>query len=338
MTVSVRAGDVSRALNTITGGRLPENLGDLFSGKNPFVMIKSSSIPGKSVMEIPGLVYGDPDMEIRKMAVTMTLTESHFELAGSMNIDAIVAHHPVADAANSGGVTLKNYCDLYNIAIFELHEAFHGLHPGIPFLHGHIPFRVEIAYGNMPGNIFFAGKALEEVITLGDMIDRLNRFMGTGDEQKLLSAERKIRGSHEISETIVSTGVRILAGQRNSRVITVLHIFPHTGFTPDHLEQAAREHPGADTVLASISRVKDGHPLVTKARELGLNFVVGSCHALEIYENGLPLAVALNELLPGVETYIFKERVTATPLNAFGSKTIREYAQSIAGKYLLNQN
>jgi hypothetical protein len=268
----------------------------------------------------------------------MTLTESHFELAGSMNIDAIVAHHPVADAANSGGVTLKNYCDLYNIAIFELHEAFHGLHPGIPFLHGHIPFRVEIAYGNMPGNIFFAGKALEEVTTLGDMIDRLNRFMGAGDEQKLLTAEREIRGCPEITETTVATGAGILAGQRTSRVNTVLHIFPHTGFTPDHLDQAAREHPEADTVLASISRVKNGHPLVTKARELGLNFVVGSCHALEIYENGLPLAIALNELLPEVETYIFRERVTATPLNGFGSKAIREYARSIAGKYLLDKN
>lgn len=338
MSKPTRARDVVTALDKITGGRLPVSLADLFSGQNPFVLIKSSSIPGKAVMEIPGLVYGNPDMEIKKMAVAMTLTESHFELANSMNINAIVAHHPVADAANSGGVTLKNYCDLYNIAIFELHEAFHGLHPGIPYLHGHIPFRVDIAYGGVPGNIFFAGKALDEVSTLGDIIDRIDRFMGTGEEHRLLSAERRCRECAEISETVVATGAEILAGLRDSRVKTVLHFFPHTGFTPDHLDQAVREHPGADTVVASISRVREGHPLVEKARQLGLNFIQGNCHAVEIYENGMPLAVALKELLPGVETYIFRERVTATPVENFGSGMIRDYAGTMARKYLLKKS
>ncbi len=63
----------------------------------------------------------------------MTMTEGSIELAGATGVDAIVAHHPIAEAANSGGVILKNYLDLYNVAAFELHEAFHGLHPGIPF-------------------------------------------------------------------------------------------------------------------------------------------------------------------------------------------------------------
>lgn len=335
MTEPFYVRDVVDALDTITGGRLPGNLSDLFSGQNPFVVIKPSSIPGKAIMEIPGLIYGDPDMEIRKMAITMTLSENHFELAGSMNIDAIIAHHPIADTANSGGVALKNYCDLYNIAIFELHEAFHGLHPGIPYLHGHTAFRVETAYGGIPGNIFFAGKALKEINNLGDIVKRINSLMGTETEHRLLSAERKCRGCPEIAETVAVTGAQILAGDSGSMVDTILHIFPHTGFTPKHLEQAAREHPGADTVLASISRVKNGHPLVAKARELGLNFVLGNCHAMEIYENGLPLAAALNNLLPGIEIYIFKERVTATPLGKFGSATIRDYARVMARNYLL---
>lgn len=331
------ARDVVKALQTITGGRLPEKLSDLFGGRSPFVMIKSSGIPGKAVMEIPGLVYGDPDREIKKIAVAMTLTENSFELAGAMNIDALIAHHPIADAANSGGVTLKNYCDLYQLAIFELHEAFHGLHPGIPFLHGHTPFRVEIAYGGMPGNIFFAGRTLSGVGTLGDMVNRINEFMGIETEEKMLSDEKNCRGCPEICETIVATGARILAGSSDSRVDTILHIFPHTGFSPDHLEQAVREHPEADTVLASISRVREGHPLVERAVELGLNFILGNSHAMEIYENGLPLANALNELLPGVETYIFRERVTATPLMGFGSPRIRDYAGMIAADYLLER-
>ncbi|WP_186304272.1 Nif3-like dinuclear metal center hexameric protein, partial [Staphylococcus epidermidis] len=103
----------------------------------PFVIKKSSNLPGKEIIETPGLVYGDRNREVKKIAVTMTMTEGSIELAGATGVDAIVAHHPIAEAANSGGVTLKNYLDLYNISAFELHEAFHGLHPGIPFLHGH---------------------------------------------------------------------------------------------------------------------------------------------------------------------------------------------------------
>jgi len=158
----VTARDVVAALDTITGGRLPKDKEEMYSGKNRFVVMKSSNLPGKSVVETPGLVFGDPDQEIKKLAVVMTMTESQIELAGSTGVDAIVAHHPIADACNSGGVLMKTYLGLYKIAAFELHEAFHGLHPGIAFLHGHASYRTEIAYGGVPGNVMNVGKALDE--------------------------------------------------------------------------------------------------------------------------------------------------------------------------------
>ncbi|MFZ5632536.1 MAG: Nif3-like dinuclear metal center hexameric protein [Bacillota bacterium] len=329
--------DVVAALNTITGGRVPVNLPDLFSGNNPFVVIKSSNIPGKEVTEIPGLVYGNPDQPVHKLAVLMTLTETAIELAGATGVDAIVAHHPIADAANCGGVTMKNYLGLYGIAAFELHEAFHGLHPGLSYLHGHRAFRVEIAYGGIPGNIMYVGKALPEVKTPGDILSRLRDLMCLEEEHSMLKVEREVRCCPVVEETNVVTGGRILCGTPDSKVETILHIFPHTGFTPAHLERAVREHPEIDTLLASISRVPEDHPLTRKARELGLNFVVGNSHAMEIFENGLPLALALQRLLPEVEVVLFRERYTSTPLKNFGSAAIQEYAGMIVDGYLLKK-
>ena len=326
--------DVLTALNTITGGRVLLSLDDLFSGENPFVMLKTSNIPGKEVMEMPGLVFGRLEKPVRKLAVLMTMTESAIELATATGVDALVAHHPIADAANSGGVTLKNYLGLYGINAFELHEAFHGLHPGIAYLHGHQVFRVEIAYGGIPGNIMNVGKALPEVKTLRDILKRLDIFMGLEQEQEMLRAERSVRDCLKIEETNVVTGGKIICGEPDAYVETILHIFPHTGFTPEHLEQAIREHPEIDTVLASISRVPEGHPLLNKVKELGLNFIVGNSHALEILENGLPLALALQKLLPEVEVVMFRERCTSTPLQAFGSPAIQEYARMIVNQYL----
>ena len=170
----MKVKDLIKLLDDITGGRVVKDISDIFTGKNPFVVIKSSNIPGKSVMETPGLVYGDPEAEVKKVAVTMTLTEGNIELAGATGVNAIIAHHPIADAANSGGVTLSYYLNLYNIAVFELHEAFHGLHPGISYFHGHKPFRVDLWYGGIPGNIVYVGKALDEITTLGDILERLN--------------------------------------------------------------------------------------------------------------------------------------------------------------------
>ncbi len=212
--------DVVETLDRITGGRVCVSASDLFSGRNRFVVTKSSGLPGKAVTETPGLVFGDPRKEVRKLAVSMTLTESQVELAGATGVDAIVAHHPVADAANCGGVTMKVYLGLYGIAVLELHEAFHGLHPGIAFLHGHKPFRVDIAYGGIPGNVMSVGRALDDVKTAGDVLRRLSLFMGYDVEGRMLAAERELRGCAAVEEAAAATGACILHGSESSRAAT----------------------------------------------------------------------------------------------------------------------
>lgn len=331
MKKSITVNDLEKALDVITGGRV------ITSGnrKNPFVVTKSSDIPGKAVTETPGLVVGDPDQPVRKVAVMMTLTESAIELAGASGVDAMVAHHPVADGANSGGVLLRTYLGLYNLAVLELHEAFHGLHPGIAYLHGHDASFVDIKYSNIPGNILFVGNPLQGVKTLKDMLSRLDTFMDLDTESELLKSEQQIRGSKDIEETAVCTRGVILEGNPENEVKKVMHIFPHTGFTPVHMERALSQHPGVDTVLATISRVFPGHELVEKAKELGLNFIVGNSHSLEIMENGLPLARAISMLLPDIEVVIFKERMTSIPLDSFGGAKIQDYARQMAEKYLV---
>ncbi|MFO7686950.1 MAG: Nif3-like dinuclear metal center hexameric protein [Desulfobacterales bacterium] len=322
--------DVLKALDKVCAGRLIKNAEDAFGQGNPFVVVKTSHLPGKAVAETPGLVVGSPDKPVRKLAVSMTLTESQIELAGATGYDAIVCHHPVADAASSGGVPLRGYVGLYDLAIFEAHEAFHGRHPGIAHIHGHQPFRVEIAYGGLPGNIMFVGKVLEDVNTVGDILDRLETFCDFAKEGSFLEMERQARECREINETCIAVFPQILCGSRDARVNTVVHFFPHTGFTPDHLRQVKREHPDIDTAIVSISRVKSDHLLVKTASELGLNMIAGNSHALEILENGLPLAFALQELLPEVEVSLFRERVTSVPISSFGSQTVRQYGRTMA--------
>ncbi|MCL2442469.1 MAG: Nif3-like dinuclear metal center hexameric protein, partial [Treponema sp.] len=78
-------------------------------GNNPFVVTKSSDIPGKAVTELLGLIWGDSEMKVKNIAVIMTLNESAIELAAATGVNVIVAHHPIADASNSGGVLLKFY-------------------------------------------------------------------------------------------------------------------------------------------------------------------------------------------------------------------------------------
>lgn len=329
--------DVLQALDTITGGRCLKNTAEIADGRNRFVISKTSDIPGKACLETPGLIYGNLAAPVKKIAVTMTLTECNIELAAATGVDAIVAHHPIMDAANSGGVTLRNYLDLYGISVFELHEAFHGLHPGIAFIHGHQSFRVDISYGGIPGNVLYVGKALQEVGTLGDILDRLNAFMGFDEEHALLQAERQTRCCSEIMETNVALSGEILAGSRTSAVSTVIHVFPHSGFTPEHLIRAKSEHPEADTLLMSISRVRQSNPLVTKAQELGMNVIAGNSHAMEILENGLPLAVAIHSLLPETDVVLFRERITSTPIARVGTKAVRAYAAEMAERFLLPQ-
>lgn len=338
LQMQIKVKDVINVLDDITGGRVVRGTEDLFSGRNPFVVMKSSNIPGKSVMEIPGLVYGDPEAKVNKIAVVMTLTESCIELAAATGVDLIVAHHPVADAANSGGVTLKNYLGLYGINVIELHEAFHGLHPGISYLHGHRAFRVDIKYGGVPGNILYVGKVLDGIKTLGDILDRLDKMMDIERELKLSECEKSLYGCGDVIDSVTAVRGEILVGTPETQVNTVLHIFPHTGFTPEHLEMAKSEHPEADTVLATISRTRRDSRLVAKAKELGLSFICGNCHSMEVFENGLPLAYALRSYLPeDVRIVIFRERITSIPMECVGSSSIKGYAAYIAENYLVKK-
>jgi len=332
--MSYRVKDVLKALNDLSGGRCVMERDGWANGNNRFVITKSSDIPGKAVTELPGLIWGDPDMEVKKIAVMMTLNESAIELAAATGVNVIIAHHPIADASNSGGVLLKIYLELYGIAVFELHEAFHGLHPGIPFLHGHKPFFTSIIYGGIPGNIVYVGDALPEVKTVGDMVDRLNRFMTVETDDKMLAAERTIKGCESITEASVAARCKIVLGDRDKSIRKVIHMFPHTGFSTTHLESLMADNPEADTLLATISHVYPGNALISKAKEIGLGFVCGNSHAMEIFENGLPMAYAIRQCLPQAEVVIFRERVTSTPLDEFGSGIIRDYAKDMAVNYL----
>ena len=87
--MTVRVKDVLQALDDLTNGRCLKTPGDWASGKNPWVVTKSSNIPGKAVVEMPGLIWGDPEMEVKKIAVMMTMTESAIELAAATGVDAL---------------------------------------------------------------------------------------------------------------------------------------------------------------------------------------------------------------------------------------------------------
>ena len=326
--MSYKVKDITTALNNLTGGRCEQK-----TGNERFFVTKSSGI-GKDVTEKPGLVYGDPEMPVAKIAVTMTLNESAIELAAATGINAIVAHHPIADAASSGGVPLKTYLDLYKISVFEVHEAFHGLHPGISYLHGHKPSFVSTSYGNIPGNIVYVGDPLPEVKTVGNIVDRLDDFMDTKKESQILGSLWNIYDTNEIQETSVSAKSKILLGDRSSPVSKVLHVFPHSGFNAKHLKSVKMENPSIDTMLTTISRVYPGHELVDQAGDMGLSLVCGNSHGQEIYENGIPLAFALQKQLPKAEIVMLHDRVTSTPLNKFGSLKIRNYGKTMAENHL----
>ncbi|MCK5165613.1 MAG: hypothetical protein KAQ72_17980 [Desulfobacula sp.] len=331
----ITAQKVLKALNRITDNRIPAQDIPKKPGNHPFILEKNSGIPGKAILETPGLVVGNLDKPIATMGIGMTLTENMIELAGALDLDAILVHHPVADAASSGGVPLKPYLELYNLALFELHEAFHGLHPGIAFLHGHTVLDSDHCFGGIPGNIIFLGKALPEIHSAKDIIRRLNDFMAFEKEHEVLDAEIKIRACPSMKETTLTAVPKILNGAPDSPVENVLHIFPHTGFTARHLEQALDQYPETDTIITSISRVLETSDIVAKARSMGLTLIIGNSHAHEIFENGLPLACALRYELPHVELMMLRERVTAVPLKQFGNSKIQNYGQQMA-KYLTN--
>jgi len=328
----IRVKDVLTALDVITGGRIVKGPA-CCSGNNPFVVTKSSGIPGKAVTETPGLVWGDPEMEVARIGVMMTLTESAIELAGATGVNCLIAHHPVAEAANMGGVLARDYLNLYGIAVMELHEAFHGLHPGIAWLHGSKAVKVHIKYGGVPGKIVWFGEALPEVPTLGAFIDRLAALMDFALEEKILRAESEMRACPGLQETSVAARAAIYCGEPGDRLGRTITVFPHTGFSGDDLVQAVAEYP-ADTVVCCISRPRPGDSLVSKARELGLRLVAGNSHAVEILENGVPLAYAVSRQLPGMEVRVFRERMLSYPLDRCGNPELIAYARRMAENHL----
>ncbi|MFG2054230.1 Nif3-like dinuclear metal center hexameric protein [Micromonospora sp. NPDC048930] len=324
--------DVVAALDGLTGGRITSCDG----GRNPWVISKDSGIPGKAVTERPGLVWGVSDRPVRRLAVAMTITEHHIELANASGVDAIVAHHPIADAASSGGVALADYLSLYGVAVLECHEAFHGLHPGMAYLHGHRPFYVNAAYDGVHGLVVMVGRPLPGVITVGDVLSRLNTGLERSLDMRILEGERAARQCADLVDSATAPGLRVLAGALDDPLgDVVLHAFPHTGFGEKHLAQLLAEHPTISTVIFSISAAAPDSAVVASAAARGLNVLVGTSHASEIFENGLPLAFGLSALLPDVDVVLFRDRVVSIPINSVGTGPLREYGRTMAHDHLL---
>ncbi len=331
----MRVKDILAALDSITGGRCVKLASDYASGNNPFVLTRTSNIPGKAVTELPGLVWGDPEMGVKKAAIMMTMTESAIELAAATGVDALIAHHPVADAANSGGTLIRTYMGLYHMAVFELHEAFHGLHGGGAFLHGHTPIFRDIDFGGIRGNVVYVGDIFPEIHTARDWMERLETLMDTEADMRMLEKEQEIRGVQGLQETSVAARCALLAGEPETPIKRAIHMFPHAGFQPEHIDMLLDMFPDIDTLIAVSSRVDAEHPIAQKARSKGLAFLCGNSHALEVFENGLPLAKALKQRLPGLEIVIFRERMVSVPESEFGSGAIQKYARDMADQFLL---
>ncbi|SFL59151.1 hypothetical protein SAMN03159341_107270 [Paenibacillus sp. 1_12] len=72
----------------------------------------------------------------------------------------------------------------------------------------------------------------------------------------------------------------------------------------------------ADTLPASICRVRQDSKLTGEAHELEPQLMIGNRRTLEIYKNGLPLAFALEVLLPDVEVMVYRDRVSSQPVTS----------------------
>lgn len=324
--------NVVDCIDTITGGRLSTFRGDI----NPWAVVKDSGIIGKSVREMPGLVWGDLQGSVGRLGVAMTLSEHHIELAHAIGVDAILTHHPVADGASSGGVPIRDYLSLYGIALLECHEAFHGLHPGIGYIHGHHAYYSDPAYQGKHGVVVTAGRPLPGVETIGDIFDRLDHMLERDMDRRVLAAEREIRNNNELVDSLTSTGFTVLHGELTSPLgSTILHVFPHTGIDQYELDCLLSEHPDAGTLLLSISSSVPHSSLVRRAAQRGLNVVVGSTHPSELLENGMPLSFALSEMLPAVDVFLFRDRVVATPITAVPDGPISQYGKQMASEHLI---
>lgn len=326
--------DVLNMLNHISKGKLVNSYEDFKFSKDSYAVEKSSVIDDESAEEMSGLIYGDPMMEVKKIAVVMTLTESAIELAAFTHVNVIIVHHPINEGDRQGSISYKNYLSLYNIAVFELHEAFHGLHPGIPWLHGYNVVNSFFNYRGITGNTAYIGRTFDNINTLGDILKRLEKFMDVRNENSPINEDIESDECRNLCYVSTDIGDKILNGNINSPVKNLLHIFPHTGFNDEDLEKVFIEFPYIDTVLVSISHIYEGNPLLDKSRELGLNFICGNSRTMEVYENGLPISYALKKYMPHVEVVIFRESTTSIPLESISTKGLKEYGEYIASKYL----
>lgn len=329
------AHDILLALDRICSGRVVLTPNDLMHEHNQDVVTKTSHIPGKTVTELPGLIFGGERHRIGSVGLAMTMTENVIELAGGLGLDALIIHHPVADAASSGGVLIDDYLNLYGLALFELHEAFHGNHPGVAYLHGFNATTIHAGYKGRYGVNVYVGATLDGVDTLGDVLDRLWRLMSLELEHEMLAAERQIRSEPNLAETLVASAPELLVGDRDRPARVIAQFAPHSGFDVGLLDSLLAEIPEIDTLIAAKGRLKKGHPLVEAAAERGLGMLNGNSHAYEILENWMPLAAALEQLLPGLDIHVLRERVIASPYSETASQALREYAQKMADEHLL---
>jgi hypothetical protein len=183
------------------------------------------------------------------------------------------------------------------------------------------------------GKIVWFGETLPEVRTLGDFVARIDDLMGVNTEAEILQHERLVRECETIQETTLAARAKIFVGAPESEMGRTITFFPHTGFNADDMEKALAEYP-ADTFVSCISRPLEDNSMVERAKKLGVNLVAGNSHAMEIFENGIPLAMAIKNQIPELDVSIFRERMTSVPLDSFGTHKLREYGADMAKRYL----
>lgn len=325
--------DILKALDVITGGRvITDSFG--YGGANPFVVTKTSGIPGKAVTELPGLVWGDPDMPVKKVAVMMTLTESAIELAGATGIDCLIAHHPIAEGSNTGGVTARDYFNLYHLAVFELHEAFHGLHPGIAWIHGSCAKHVNIRFGGVPGKIVWYGNALPEVETLGDLLNRIDTIMGTDIESRVLTSERQIRGCTEIHETSIAARAKIFVGSPDNQAGQNHHCFPAYRFLGRGPGKSLRRIPRSQHRSLHDQQTAARRPAGQKSRRTGPEPDRRQLSRAGDLRKRNPPGLGPASADPELDIHIFRERMVSLPLDHCGCTHIENYGETMARNYL----
>ena len=125
----------------------------------------------------------------------------------------------------------------------------------------------------------------------------------------------------------------IYVGRPEDKLCRTITIPPHTCFSVEDLSMAVAEYT-ADTIVCCISRPLDSNPIVEKARALNLRLIAGNSHAVEILENGIPLAWAIKKQLPALNVRVFRERLASYPLARCGNKELPQYGEEMADKYL----